>query len=297
VLGAFVLGLVLIGLFGPGGMDWSRVIVAGVAGALAAGGAHLVVRAVGPALGPAAEAIGTVLLFFALSFLGNRFLGPTIRGWQAEKGVDAELERLPAFRDIRKIEPAAYEAAKTQLVAAIREGKDVEREAFRIGSEALTPVMLKYLPRASDDALLHFQKATAAALQEVLNVSPDAAFAFLFPASAGAIRVPPLSKPVQTEMLDAMSEVIVSGAATPQPPSVDPVRAQALLQDRVLVRLLPEHAAGLMGLANANRPDVDRAAVARAMLALQQAVLSLPRDEALEVFRFMATNAAAAPTS
>lgn len=84
---------------------------------------------------------------------GERFA----TSWQlSDKDWKTSVERLssyPGFRTIKQAEPAAFNSMMSNYVAALRSGQS-EGEAIAFISETTGDIILKYLPAASDEAVL-----------------------------------------------------------------------------------------------------------------------------------------------
>ncbi len=88
---------------------------------------------------------------------GDRFASSL--GMLPDTDLEAAIDTmgsLPCFRTIKKVEPETYAKMLTNFVAALRAGKSGRRGAGN-GGDAIGALIIKYVPSASDKALLGFR--------------------------------------------------------------------------------------------------------------------------------------------
>ncbi len=85
---------------------------------------------------------------------GDRFANSwSLSITKSDAALQKEFSELPFFGTIRELEPEAYAKMITDVTAAIRSGKS-EAEALAAVSQVAAGLVEKYLPAASDEALL-----------------------------------------------------------------------------------------------------------------------------------------------
>lgn len=219
--------------------------------------------------------VGGVRLFF--STVGAH--------WAATQRVDRELAALPLYTTIRDADPDTYQKIRDTMIDGAVNGRSVAE----IGG-ALQPYVAKltgrYLPVASDAAVLEFARVLTLEIDQIGAQSADACFYFLYPqAGAQPVRIDKLVTPeVIQKQMAAMSLVIQSAVRAPQP---RPTRADASAAINQVVRQLarefsPNDVAALA------RPATLGPAKACAMSSqMYKDTLTLPAAQSATMLRFL----------
>lgn len=125
------------------------------------------------------------------------------------EAVVESMSTYPCFRTIKQVEPATFNTMMSNFVAALRAGKS-EGEAIAAISEVAGNMMDKYLPAASDDAVLAMRDQLVAILTKYKGKNSQACIAVLTQAKINYKRVFPDWN--MTNSLLVMEKVISSGA-------------------------------------------------------------------------------------
>lgn len=209
----------------------------------------------------------------------------TVQRITAEGKIELELEQLEAYREVSNSDPGAYERIKEIIRDGIRKGQSVELIGLRI-SPLIAEVATKYLPQASDDALVAFGRLFVRRIEKLTQVSSDLCYQYLFPQEYGTTE---LLKHMSYETLQeeqaVLAAVIRTAAQNPQP-SPDAFQSEALLEP-VYIRLYTEYGDDLLLLDNPLGESVDKKRVCTIMAAVYKEVLDMPKKERGIVLRHM----------
>jgi len=204
--------------------------------------------------------------------------------------VDHELEQTPSLAALRNTAPETYAQLRAAVIDDAAHGRSKDKIAGTI-DKYLTGVITKYLPVASDEAILEMTRVTILELDQISAKSADACFAFLFH-PPGTVRTD-LSAYATPEVIQAVSTaqklILESGFADPQPvPSKEEVSAPL---KRVVQQLVATYgAADITALAQPAKMDHGRYCMITS--ALFKEVLTLPRAEGVPLLRYLYAQAA-----
>lgn len=256
-------------------MPWS-LIVAGGAGAIAGLFAALIRDEKLKQL----RVVVMVVLFVAINVPAQKYIAKPLI-------VDRELQSNRAFAAIKTHEPATYNAMRAELITAMQNGADAKDVRARVHVSVLSLVK-KNLSRCSDKALVRYIRVTTDEIEELAKNSPEHAFNFLFPKPGAYFDVAPLlSEATRKEDLDALADVIATGAGA-TPPKIDHLKATAMLQ-AVVEDVGPDR---VQQLADPNAAGLDKAQLCATTADLYRHVLALDEADAALVLRMMFENAA-----
>jgi hypothetical protein len=264
-------------------VDWASVILAGLAGALSVAIAHLLVR--NPKKRQITYALVLVLSFAILNALSRVFVLPHIHGWQTEEAIERQLGQIPAYREVRKGDPQAYERIRAIVRDGIREAQRSEIVAGRIRA-VLSELVVKYIPYASDDAVVDFARVMVREIEELTRVDPNFCYRFLFPEQYGPLDA---SKHIDPKTLqnDLAALAILIRTATHNPqPGPDVSRSEALLKT-VYIRVNEEYGDDVRLLDNPHGQSVDKEKVCTIIAGLYKHVLNMPKKQSGMVLRYM----------
>lgn len=264
-------------------MDWVRIILAAISGALGAAVAHLLVRS--PRQRRVAYAVVLVSSFAIFNALARLFVLPHIRLWQHEQQVEQELQAIPAYRVIQKSDPQAYERIQAIVHDGIRQGKRSEVLASQIRA-VISTLVVKYFPHASDEAVIEFARVIVREIEELTQVSPERCYQFLFPEQYGPLEIAKYVHPktIQDD-LAALANLIHSATRTPQP-GPDPSQSKALLAT-VYTQMNEKYGNTIRLLDNPHGRTVDKKMVCTMIAGLYRQVLHLPQKDSSVVLRYM----------
>lgn len=141
---------------------------------------------------------------------GERFassLGMPDVDWNA---AIQNVSTMPCFRTIKLVEPETFGVMMTNFITALQAGKS-EGEAIGMIQDVASRLMAKYLPAASDDAILAMRDQWIAILTKYKDTKSDACIAVFTQAKINYKRVFPDWN--MTNSLLVMEKVISSGAS------------------------------------------------------------------------------------
>lgn len=257
-------------------MDWISIGSYAICGAI---GAVLGVL-IGRNQSSRAQGIISTVLIIVLAAIAQETVVPKARAYE----IDGELAKLPFCQELRKADPAAYNALRDQLAKA---GGSTDRQALTAKVRGqMQAEFTQFLPSASDAALMHFSSATSQMLGE-LKANPDTCYAFLFP-KPGTAPALHTSQRSSDDLMNAMAEVIGSGNAR-QPIAIDTPAAKEQLQV-VLAGIRnkePDYAAAIAHLTDTQ----DKAAGCGGTAMLYGDIAQLPEHDGGNLLRYMLAGA------
>lgn len=116
---------------------------------------------------------------------GERFaVSGSLLRHSSPQELDEAFSDLPGFRAIKELEPATYQKMLNELSTAIQSGKS-QVEAQNMVGLVSEQLMVNYLPRASDEALLAMRDFWIEILEKFKDKDSQACIAMFSPKSAG----------------------------------------------------------------------------------------------------------------
>jgi hypothetical protein len=237
---------------------WQRYLATGVI-SVAALGAYLVsVKAVFVVVGP-----GTV----------------------ASLRVDETLKRSPLLVAIQKADHAAYDKIRDTMIEIANQGKP-DAEILRSASPLIGMITKRYLPVASDQAVVNFTRILTLEVDQIGAKNVDACFDFVFaPPGASSVNIETFVTPeVLQQDIAASSAVVDSGAAAPQPIPEKNQIAEAL--NEVVRQLVTRYGADSVN-ALAKPATLDHRLGCVMTSQLYKEALSLPAASSVPLLRFL----------
>ena len=231
--------------------------------------------------------------FILFGFLSNQFLTPVIQTWKSGRDVERSLSEIAAFQQIAKYDPQVYQRIKTELVDSIRKGESQEQTVGR-ARQAVGGLVMRYIPHASNEAIVQYVRAMAIEIEELAEKNPEACYQFLFPARYGSADVTQYIK-VETQRTDlaALAEVIRTAAEQPQPvPNAE--TGDALLKN-LMNRFYASQGDDALLLQDPFAPGVDKKKVSKLIASLYREALNLPQEESGLLLRHMLSGKNQAP--
>jgi len=226
-----------------------------------------------PRFSKAALAFLAATVFFVVF----RAIQAPVRHWNHTRQVDAILRTDPFYSAVVAGTPSVREPLRTAMIRAFDFGR--REDAFVAGSRLLSPLIPKFVPRASDAAVLSFGRRLVTGLRALAAQDPDDCYRYLFPNAAG----PPKrwNATADAEMIRAARELVASAVSSnvrveqPGTESLAPVYAE----------LRARYGERLALLQQAEVPDVDRELVCRMTTDLYAEIIKLPEREAVGALR------------
>jgi hypothetical protein len=164
--------------------------------------------------------IAFVSSFVLFGFLSNQFLTPVIHTWKSGREVERSLSEITAFQQIAKYDPQVYRRIKTELVDSIRKGESQEQAVGR-ARQAVGALVMRYIPHASNEAIVHYVRAMAVEIEELAEKNPEACYQFsVSPGMAQPMSPNTLKLRHETD-LAALAEVIRQRRAATTVPNAE----------------------------------------------------------------------------
>jgi len=217
--------------------------------------------------------------------LGERFA----TSWDLSGAkLDAAIQNInayPLFSTIRELEPEAYAKMMTNFVTAIRSGKS-EGEAVAAISEVTGDLMEKYLPAASDEALLALREQWVGILSKYKDQNSRACIAVFTQAKINYSRAFPDWD--MTNTLRVVEKVMRSGASR----VVVPVDKKLADEDLAVISkpLGDKYGSDLMLLQNQARWMEHSQKVCDILLTMYQQIETLPDKREANLIRYLVTS-------
>ena len=205
-----------------------------------------------------------------------------------KEDISKSLLRVPLYSAINSRDPEIYSLIADRIFEGWRKGEP-EGYVFTSTRTAIGSLVEKYLPTASDEALLSFGNILLEELDAIGSQSALACHSFLFPEAGTEIDFSRyLSPELQRRELDVMELVITTGSQGHR------VTAPANQIERLYENLIStiienydfEIAQVLMQMAE-NDPSLDREGVCLSTYVLYSEVMKMPRQNALALLRDM----------
>jgi hypothetical protein len=226
-----------------------------------------------------------VLSFILFGFLSKQFLIPVIHAWKVEREVERSLSEISAFQHIAKYDPQAYHRIKTELVDSIRKGESQEQAVGR-ARQAVGGLVMRYIPHASDEAVVRYVRAMTLEIEELAEKNPQVCYRFLFPDRYGSADVTQYMKAdTQRADLAALAEVIRTAAEQPQP-APNGETGDALLK-KLMNNFHASQGDDAYLLQDPFAPGVDKKKVSKLIASLYREALNLPQEESGLLLRHM----------
>ena len=259
-------------------MNWTSILIAGLAGAIAGGLARLLVD---PKENKGGYGVAFAILFAAL-YLGSRlYILPTIEMRKAE----AKLQEIPAFKAIKLHDSETYAQIMVEVKSAMKAGSG-EARYIAIVREHVTRIVQKRLPKASNEAVVAYIGATMVELDELYKRGDDLCHRFLFPQPGDALDARAyFSQETQDADLAALARVIETSARDPQrvPEDFEVLpKLQPIFED-----LASEYGSQVALLQRPNGFGVNKRKVCEIASGMYDKILALPVDDSGRILRFL----------
>ena len=264
-------------------MNWIDISLAGFIGAISALIAQLFVR--NPKEKRVAFAILMIFTFVILNSVSTKFLRPGINAWYYQKQIQKSLLEIAAYKEISKYDPELFQLIKNEINVSTKSGESESQTITRIRT-VISQGASKYIPLASDNALIAFAKVMIDTLKQLTSKDPLLSYKFLFPKQYGTISVGKyISQETQDALLDTLAAVIRTGASNPI--VIDDYSEAEALLEKVRSILFKTYGDELFVLANFHSSDVDKKRACHFMIDLYEEILKLPKHETCLVLRYV----------
>jgi len=199
--------------------------------------------------------------------------------------VEKTLLEIPVYRTIQRYDPETYTKIVEAMRTSIKRG-DSRSKFITLTRIQISKLMVRYLPYASDDAIIEFTKAIIAEMNHLGIKSGNLCYAYLFPQESNPIDISRyLSKELQQARLISLDKVIETGATNPQ---ILPPEDQVLPDlDKVIDELFKKYGNDVSLLEHLESPHIDKAKVCTLSSALYEETLKLPRKEGVNLLRYL----------
>lgn len=264
-------------------MDWISIGLAGVIGAISAGIAMLIVRNYREKRMLFAGVMVGILVL--LNSVSNAVVRPYIDAWQ----IRTAILNQPIYAALAQDDPQLYAEIEQRLTAGISSGKNTSEMTWEL-QQLMGEVAGRYQSRAPDDAVIGMTRIIAQNVKELEQDGSDLCYQILFPNESRTSSTAPtpasrLRPEMKEDLLRGFSEVITRGAKEPTPP-MESELAEPLLEE-IGERLFELHGEDAQVLTDLTNPAVDRRLACRVSVSFFEEILSLPKEEAGGLLRYL----------
>lgn len=200
--------------------------------------------------------------------------------------MDRAFANNPVYVAIKQYEPALYAEIKNEFKTGLQSGQKPEDMIEPIVARLL-PVFSKYVPNASNEAVVRFMHAMVSSLQQLRAPSGELCYDYMFP-SPGTVRMPhrQLDPATQKEVMESIAQVIRSAAVAPRTPPQ--ARDVTPYLEPIMADLREKYGPPVMQMQNPRAPDVDKHLICNVTIDLYTRILELPEDESGSLIRYLA---------
>jgi hypothetical protein len=224
-------------------------------------------------------------LVVGLYLCARQFLLPGIRLWKDQREIDQSLLEISAYQQIAKYDPNAYQEIRAEILDSLRKGESQPQSIAR-GRRLILGLVKKYIPRASDDAIIGYVNAMIQEIEELAAKDPELCYQFLFPEKYGTPDTTKHLKPeTQRADLNALAEVIRTAVEKPQA-EPDKVAGEAVVR-KVLNTYYETRGDDVNLLKDPFAPGVDKCKVCNLVAVLYREIVNLPKEKSSLALRYM----------
>lgn len=270
---------------------WPSVVVAAVCGALAGFVAAMLVR--DRSQHRVLYAILFLATFAGLNTVGQRVVTPHLRAFDARRSADSVLSGNRLLAALVQRHPELRQSFVDMVEDLARRGattKEAHSEGVAWGQAKVSEFLPRYLPVASDAALVHFSEANVAALDSLASRRSLGCVDWLNGRSDTSTGDPNFLPPEVIERFsDTLAEVIESSPA-PSPSRVEPAVAEIDMQ-RVAATVAIKHGSDALGrianLSSADLTEEQKIQVCEAVATLYRELLRFPDPRRSALLRYL----------
>ena len=262
------------------------LIPVGIAFLYAFGAFHLH-RLRGPMTGWGRAAVALVAVLVLVSVVSLRLKREaTIQTITEEGKIESIMQQFSSYQVLKESDPQAYESIKAIVRHEMGKGQDYEVVVARVRS-TIAQVLNKYIPHASDNAVIAMTALLIRRIEELTQISPDLCFQYLFPGEYGVSGLlKHMSDKGMQEEDKVMAAIIRTATVNPQP-SPDVVQAEALAMP-VYTKVYEKYGdAFLLFVENPLDKNIDKGDACIMTAALYEEMLSIPKKDSGKVLRYI----------
>ncbi|MDR4498899.1 MAG: hypothetical protein MRK02_13430 [Candidatus Scalindua sp.] len=264
-------------------MNWMNLGLAIAVGAFATLITHIIVRK------PRKRWVCYTIVF--ISFSGVFFTITclyTVRESNTQKffsDVEVTLREMPAYKQISQYDPETYQRIQIEIQKSLEKGENKSQTIQKIRL-IIAELVEKYLPYASDEALLVYMSVIIQEIEELAGKSPELCFQFLFPKQYGAIDVTRYIRP-ETQKADLESLAVVIRTGAENPVHIQDFSGYDALIENIITNLHEMYGDDALLLENPHAPGIDKEKFCRMMVTLYREILKLPKKDSVLILRRM----------
>ena len=193
--------------------------------------------------------------------------------------VEAQLTGTAIFMAVKSVAPVQYELIVDSLEQALRRGVPLHDVGLR-ARPLIAQIVARYLPAASDDAVVRATAVSIDALHALQSESPAACLDFIRPGRTNG-SVPALPRELSQRESAALAAIVETGAHH-EPTSADTDEDDL---HAVVGEVRAQFGDGANVLGRLDSPDIDPAVACRVVAALYEGALDLPAPRNAQLLR------------
>jgi hypothetical protein len=259
--------------------------VGGLVGSLCGGGAAaLNIYLFGRKLSPATKFVVTGIISIAVVIAYLLFARVLTFALFTEGQVDRELQALPAYVALKTADPGGYNKLLEQIVQ-LRSRLRPPAEAQAAAASVLGAAVRRFQAHASDQALIDRVRITALEMDQIGAKSVDACADFLSPHPQSPVNLQQYVTPEVAKLDEDSTAAVLESGSRGEHPIPEKQQVEAFLGKirSGLVAQFGEDDVAKFG----SRQITDHAQICKMNSAFFKQALSLPRQQAVSVLRFV----------
>jgi hypothetical protein len=230
-------------------------------------------------------AVVFILFVLGLSILSRQFLLPGITLWKYQHDIDVSLLEISAYRQIATYDPRTYQEVKVEILNSINKGEN-PAQAIGWSKKKVKELVNKYVPHASDEAIVRYVNGMIQEIEELASKNPDLCYQLLFPDRYGSsANTEYFKSDAERADLNALADVIRTAVEEPQQ-EPDKTIGEGLLK-KVLGSFYEAHGEEAQLLKDPFAPRIDKKKVCNLITALYREALKLPQRDRGLLLRYM----------
>lgn len=202
--------------------------------------------------------------------------------------IATTVRNIPLFATLSRLEPEWFDKTIDVFYGNLYKGLP-ENQLYARARASISELIVKYLPLASDEAVLAFGNLAAEQLGVLAAKDQVACYHFLFPEEGPFVNVSDyFDNAMQARELQVV-EMVFATAAVGQPREINPERVAELFLKIFTSMALAENSDALtLFVAAAEDPNsIDKEQMCDFSLQTFTHIMALPEDEAVELMRAM----------
>lgn len=262
-------------------MNWVALGIAMLSGAIASLVTYLILP--NRMKSKTTSTIVFLVLFSIIQGFANVYIYPDVNSWNQARIADSELQKISAYKEIKKYYPETYKQILLTIKHSIKSGLNAS-QTISIVRPKLMAFIFSKLPISSDRAASNYVRIMVTEATILKNkYGSDLCYSFFIPNSIHWTKY--FSKEIQNSDMNALGEVIKASSEDPQP---IPQAEDALnMMKPVRAEMAQEYGSDVSMFQNIGGANVDRGKLCAMTISLYSDILKLPSQTSGKIIRYM----------